>query len=166
MVAGILQNTPYWVWAVLVVLLVFGFLQSRDRTMAAAQVAVLPAIMIPLSLLAIVLSFGASTVALVAWLAGHVAAVVFNRTVLRTPRGVRYLAGEQKFSVPGSWLPLLLMMVIFAARFVNGVLRAVQPAFAASTVFAAGLSAILGFCSGMFLSRAVVTLAAKRNASA
>ena len=41
------------------------------------------------------------------------AAFLFNIYIFRAPSGVRYDAATRKFAVPGSWVPLVLMMTIF-----------------------------------------------------
>lgn len=162
MAMGILQNTPYWVWGIFVLLLVLGLSQTRARKLSRVLVFVLPAIMIPLSLSAILGMFGANALPLGAWALGIVAAFVLNTFVFRAPAGVRYDRGQQKFEVGGSWVPLLLMMTIFLARFVVGVTRAVNPALTATAAFIGIVSAVLGLCSGLFAARAMKTLAAQR----
>jgi hypothetical protein len=63
MIIGVLQNTPRWVWAVLLGLVVLGLLQTRTRRVNRLLVLLLPAIMIPLSLYAVMASFGVSVAA-------------------------------------------------------------------------------------------------------
>lgn len=162
MVRGILENTPYWVWGVFVVLLVVGLLQTRTRNVSRALVFVLPVVMIPLSFSAVAATFGIRPLPMIAWALGIGAALLLNGFVFRAPGGVRYLNELGKFEIPGSWLPLILMMTIFLARFVLGVTRAVNPALLNADLFVALASAILGFCSGLFAARAIKTLSAQR----
>jgi hypothetical protein len=163
MVTGILQNTPYWVWGIFVLLLVLGLLQTRTRNVSRALVFVLPLIMIPLSFSTIATTFGIKLLPVISWAAGIAASLALNSFLFRAPAGVRYQAG--KFEIPGSWIPLILMMTIFLARFVIGVTRAVNPALVGSDAFAAIVSAILGFCSGLFAARAIKILSAQRAAA-
>lgn len=160
MITGILQHTPYWVWGIFVLLLVLGLMQTRTRSVSRALVFLLPMIMIPLSFSTIMMTFGIKPLPVTSWVVGIAASLLLNGFVFRAPAGVRYASG--KFEIPGSWIPLLLMMTIFLARFVIGVTRAVNPSLVASDVFAASVSAILGFCSGLFASRAIKILAAQR----
>jgi hypothetical protein len=161
MVTGILQNTPYWVWGVLVLLLVLGLSQTRTRSVSPVLVFVLPLIMIPLSFYAVAASFGIRPLPLTAWALGIVAALALNRFAFRAPAGVRFLRDAGKFEIPGSWIPLFLMMVIFLARFVLGVTTAVNPALAGNEIFTGAVGAILGLCSGTFAARAMKTLSAR-----
>ena len=162
MLTGILQNTPYWVWGVFVLLLVLGLMQTRKRSVSRFLVFLLPLIMIPLSFFTIASTFGIKPLPVIAWLAGIAAAFLLNIYVFRAPACVRYDSGARKFAIPGSWVPLVLMMTIFLSRFVLGVTRAVNPALIGTDAFVGIVSAVLGLCSGLFAARAMKTLSAQR----
>jgi hypothetical protein len=155
MIIGILQNTPLWVWVVLLGLVVLGLLQARTRKVSRFLVLLVPAIMVPLSLYAVIASFGVSTVGLTAWVAGVAAAVAVNGLAFLSPKGVRYSVENQTFELPGSWVPLALMLMIFCARFAVGVSTALSASIVGTVGFVGGVSVILGTCSGLFLSRAM-----------
>jgi hypothetical protein len=161
MLIEILRHTPYWVWGVFVLLLVVGLSQTRGRSVAPALVLLLPVIMIPLSLFTVASTFGVNAISLIAWAIGVLIAFAANAFVFRAPAGVRYLRDAGKFEIPGSWIPLILMMVIFLARFVLGVTRAVNPALVGNEIFVAVVSVILGICSGAFAARAMKTFSAR-----
>ena len=164
MLLEILRNVPAWVWLIFAALLALGLLSTRPRRLPTAVVLVLPAAMTALSAFTVMSAFGARGDGPTAWAVGMVAALVFNQFVLGSPAGVRY--GQGRFELPGSWLPLALMMTIFCARFAIGLTAAVSPATAAAPRFIDAISAVLGFCSGMFLSRALVALRARSAAGA
>jgi hypothetical protein len=165
MISGILQNTPAWVWAVFIALLAFGLMQARNRRIPRILVFVLPAVMLPLSLYAVEAAFGFAPLPLSAWCIGVATAVALNQAIFQTPAGVRFVSSENKFDLPGSWLPLMLMMTIFCARFVLGVARVMNPALIGNSTFIVTVSAILGLCSGMFLARSIRILAVQRAAA-
>lgn len=164
MLAGILHNTPYWVWGVLALLLVLGLMQTRKRNVSRFLVFLLPLIMIPLSLSTVASTFGIAPLPVMAWLGGIAAAFASNMLVFQAPAGVRYDESHGKFEIPGSWIPLVLMMSIFLARFVIGFTRAVNPALVATNLFAGVVAATLGFCSGLFAARALKIISAQRAA--
>jgi hypothetical protein len=161
-VTGILQNTPYWVWGVFVLLLVLGLSQTRKRSVSRILVFVLPVVMVPLSFYAVSAAFGIKPLPLIAWAVGIAAALALNSFVLRAPSGVRYQQGQ--FEIPGSWIPLILMMVIFLARFALGFTQATNPALVGTDAFAGIVSVILGLCSGTFVARAMKTLSTQAAA--
>jgi protein-S-isoprenylcysteine O-methyltransferase Ste14 len=61
LIVQILSHTPIWVFALFVILLVFGLMQSRTRTVSLIPALQLPAGMIALSLTGIYFSFGFRT---------------------------------------------------------------------------------------------------------
>lgn len=160
MIREIIRQTPVWVWLVLAVLLVLGFLQSRPRKVPPVVALILPAIMTGLSLYSVI-SLSPHIAGFTGWGAGLVAAAILNGLVFRSPRGVRRDAGANRLALLGSWLPLALMMAIFATQFVVGVTTAISPATAVAPGFNVAITVLLGFCAGMFLSRAWFTVRAK-----
>jgi hypothetical protein len=166
MIIGILQNTPLWVWAVLVGLLALGLLQTRTRSVNRLLILLLPAIMIPLSLYAVMASFGVSIAAFSAWAAGLAMAVTVNGLVFMRPKGVRYSLEDQRFQLPGSWVPLALMLTIFCTRFVVGVSTGLNSPTVGTVGFVGCVSVVLGSCSGLFLSRAMRILSVQHHVHA
>lgn len=163
MVLAILRNAPLWVWGVLAALLILGLVQARDRKVSSLLILLLPAAMIPLSLYGVVASFGISFSALGAWAIGLGAALTLNELVFLGPRGVRYNGVDGRFEVPGSWVPLVLMLTIFSARFVFAATAAMNPSIVGAVTFIGCVSVTLGFCSGLFLSRAIRALSLRRG---
>jgi len=70
------------------------------------------------------------------------------------PGKVQFEPAQQAFRVPGSWLPLALMMAIFLLKYAVGVTLAMQPHLAHSAGFAITVSAAYGALSAVFLARA------------
>jgi hypothetical protein len=163
MVDQIARNVPVWVWLVFAALVVVGAIQTRSRPLARPFVMIAPAVMMSLSIYGVVASFGGSVGPLSAWMLGLVTAIAVNERLLLSPRGVRYDAVSARFEVPGSIVPLALMMCIFCTRFAVGTTTAVAPAVAASPGFVWVTSASLGFWSGLFLSRAIRVLRSART---
>jgi hypothetical protein len=164
-VTGILQNTPYWVWGVFVLLLVVGLSQTRTRSVSRILVLVLPVVMVPLSFFAVAASFGIKPLPVIAWTLGIAAALALNSFIFHAPADVRYQRDAGKFEIPGSWVPLILMMVIFLARFAIGFTQATNPALVGTDAFAGIVSAILGICSGLFIARAMKIFSARSAAT-
>ena len=71
------------------------------------------------------------------------------------PSNTRYDSGARIFQVQGSWVPLALMMGIFATKYFVGVASAMHPELTRQTAFALGFSALYGAFSGVFAGRAV-----------
>ena len=153
MLLQILANTPKWVFALFAALLLLGLSQMLTRRLGLSRTALLAAGMAAFSLYGTVSAFAAVPLALIAWLAGAAAVflILVNRPV---PAGTRYEAATRRFTVPGSAVPLALMMGIFFTKYAVGVTLAMQPALAHDLAFALALSALYGAFSGVFAARA------------
>ena len=78
------------------------------------------------------------------------------------PPGLRFDVQRQAFEIPGSWQPMALMMAIFFARYVVGVVLGMAPALTHDPATAAIVSSIYGALSGVFLGRMLRMLRAAR----
>ena len=152
MITQILANTPPWVFALFFVLLVFGLMQTRTRTVRKIPALLLPAGMIVLSLAGINSSFGLRPIPLVSWAIALTIAIYVGYALLRDKR-VKYDAGEKKFLVPGSWVPLVVIMAIFFAKYVYAVMHAYNAKVISTPQFVVALSAVYGLLSGYFAAR-------------
>jgi hypothetical protein len=61
----------------------------------------------------------------------------------------------REFNVPGSWLPMGLMMAMFCAKYVSGVSLTLHPELRQQSGFVLCFAAFYGAMSGIFLGRAV-----------
>lgn len=148
-----LSHIPPWVFGVLLLLVLLGYRQSRDRLVTPVYMAGIALAMLGMSLYGVVAAFGPNLAPLLAWAAGVTAVAGLGRSVVG-PRGMQ--ATPTAVRVPGSWLPAGLMLGIFTAKFGLGLATALgaplirQPGF----VLAAGL--VFGAFSGAFAARALV----------
>jgi hypothetical protein len=155
MLVEILKRTPPLVFVLFFALLALGYLQSKARVVKRSHLAILPAAMIALSFYGVLSAFGVDAIALAAWLIGTSAAVWLG-IALAVPRGAVYSAKTLSFSIPGSWLPLVLMMAIYFTKYAVGVILAQRLSVADSFEFIVLVSLAYGFLSGLFLARALV----------
>lgn len=153
MLNQILTNTPRWVWALLVVLLWIGLSQRVTRTVSLKRITIMPLAMTGFSLYGTVTAFGAEQQVLLAWLGACalLAAMVLQQPL---PPATRYDSWTGRFTLPGSWVPLLLILGIFITRYVVGAITAMQPALAHDEIFRIAFGALYGAFSGIFLARA------------
>lgn len=150
-----LQHIPVWVFALLLGLIALGLLQTRTRHVRAQRllgtnIALTLFTLVgvtqqwrPTPWLALALLSWASACLLVTWAFGQGAA----------PDGASYDLATQRFTVPGSWLPLTLFMAIFACKFVVGMVNATAPESLHSVQAAIGISALYGLFSGVLNGR-------------
>ena len=129
-------------------------MQTVPRSVTLRRATLLPLALAGLSLWGVASTF-ASVVALPGWALGLAAALTLQLR-LGIPPGARWSATEQRFELPGSWVPLAQILGIFATRYAVGVIVALHPQYRADTVFAVGASLAYGTLSGFFLGRAAV----------
>lgn len=150
-----LQHVPVWVFALLIGLIALGLLQTRTRKIRARR---LLGTNIALTLftlvgvtqqwrhtpwLALALLTWAAACLLVSWALGQGEA----------PDGASYEPATLHLTVPGSWLPLVLFMAIFACKFIVGMVSATAPGSLHSVQAAIGISALYGLFSGVLNGR-------------
>ena len=148
----IIAHTPVWVWGFFVLLVWLGSKQLRPSTLSVRRVIALPLAMTALSLFGTVSSFSEQLAALTAWALGATACAV---AVLVTPLpgAVRFDAASRSFAVPGTAMPLALMLGIFATKYALGVAIALNPLLGQSLVFALPCAVLFGGFSGIFAAR-------------
>jgi hypothetical protein len=152
MFTQILTHTPIWVWIVLAVLVKLGLSQTKPHDVSLVRVTILPLVMLALSASGVLSAFGYFPVALGGWAAGVGIALIFARNAIAV-RGATWSTETQKLHLPGNWVPLALMMGIFATKFLAGISLAMEPALATHVVFAGLCSLAYGAFSGLFLGR-------------
>ena len=150
----IIHHTPLWVWAVLAKLVAIGLWQTRLRQIGRMRVTLLPLVMIGLSFGGVLSSFGMHAIAVGGWAAGVGAALAFGRRAVAVP-GAGWSQATGLLRVPGSWLPLALMLALFALKYFAGASLALHPALVTDAVFAAACSFGFGGFSGLFLARSL-----------
>ncbi len=125
MFSQFLFHTPYWVWALLAALIWLGVKQALARRVSLRRVTMLPAAMLVFSLYGTISAFGVAPQVLLVWLlaCAGTTALLLQRAL---PPDAHYDHASQQFSLPGSWVPLLLMMALFVVKYIVRATRAIQ----------------------------------------
>jgi len=155
--ATIASKTPHWVWGLLAGLLTLGASQLKTRRVARARVAVMPLVMTPFSFFGMVSGFQASGqlgIAIALWTAacaGCMSLMLWQTTC--APAGARYNADTGTFDLPGSAVPLALIIGIFLTKYIAGIELAIQTHLVHNPLFVWSLATLYGTFSGAFLAR-------------
>ena len=165
MLISMLHHTPLWVWGLLSALLCLGLWQRRTRRVAPPALLGLPLGLLLLGLWSMLPGFQGQPLTALMWLAAGLLMLAWSRR-WPAPRGTRWLATEDRLLLPGSWLPLALIVAIFSLRYASGVSLALHPQWAASLAFQAPLALGFGGLAGLFLGRALGLLALARPSTA
>ncbi|MDB5945965.1 MAG: hypothetical protein JWQ33_991 [Ramlibacter sp.] len=156
MLGTVIAHTPAWVWGLLAALLALGLSQVRGRTVGLRRVTFMPLAMTGLSLWGAVSAFGSSpqiVAVLLAWAAAAAVTLAFIAS-MPAPAGTGYDATSRSFTMPGSWVPLALIVGIFLTKYVAGVDLAMQPSLARDGQYTLVVATIYGAFSGIFAGRA------------
>jgi hypothetical protein len=149
-----LSHVPTWVFAVLALLLAMGILFSRPRVVHPVAPSLMAVGFACYSLYGVISSFGASAANMLPWALGMAASAFLGKPYVG-PDEVNRVPGSRKVLVPGSWLPLALMMGIFAVKFFVGVVNGARMPVGTQAWFAPAVSVALGLLSGGFTARAL-----------
>lgn len=165
MLSRIIANTPVWVWALLLALLWLGFSQTRARSAGLPRILILPVVMTGLSLSGTISSFGVAPMILLTWIAAT-AIMVWLVSRRPAPAPTRYNRNTDLFLLPGSWMPMALILGIFSIKYVVGATLAMRPELAKGIEFSATIAALYGALSGVFIARAARLWKLRRQARA
>jgi hypothetical protein len=152
-IGTILKNTPTWVWGLFAALVALGMSQIRDRSVSALRVALLPAGMSLFSIWGTTSAFATAPNPVVlgaVWLAA--AAAAYLLTAGGRAAG-RYDPTSRVFRLPGSYVPLALILAVFLTKYAVGVEIAMQPSVVRDMGFALPIAALYGAFSGLFAGR-------------
>lgn len=164
MLNQILTHTPLYVWAILAFLIVRGVIALRTREVAMNKLFIIPVVMAVLSLVDVAAKFGFGGLGFTLWAATALVTVA----LLARFSGARVApAGTPgRVTVRGSAFPLVLMMAIFATKYVSSIAVAVQPQLRADARFITVVCMLFGLFTGYFVGRLVRDLRACRGFAA
>ncbi|HEX8405819.1 MAG TPA: DUF6622 family protein [Duganella sp.] len=151
MIQQIISHTPVYVWALLAFLVYRGVLATDDREVAFGKLFIIPAVMVAISLAAIdghgPLGAGVWGV----WLTGLLAGAALTGLAGKGPVVVNRGAGT--VLQRGSWLPLTMMLTVFATKYAVAVMSAMHPGLQGQTMFVLAVSVLFGLFNGFFVGR-------------
>lgn len=166
-IVDIVRQTPAWVGGLLAFLLALGFSATRGRDVPMGRLVLLPVAMTGLALWGVQSAFGATghLAALLALWAVCAAAVLAVGSRLAPPAGTRWNSAARSVHLPGSWVPMALILAVFLMKYGIGVQLAMQPPLAHDTGFAFAVTALYGLLSGFFAARLLSVLRLARGAA-
>jgi hypothetical protein len=145
----ILLHTPWWAFALLLLLLVTGVQALQTRTLPVWRVLIVPSVFIVWGKLALALQLSwSSSFLLTDWLTAALLGAALMRLSIR-PDAI-HIAGPAEIRVAGSPLPLVRNMVIFFVKYGLAVAAALNPAY--RPTIAIWDIAVSGLGSGYFLA--------------
>lgn len=154
-VSQVLIHTPIWVWLLLAFLVSRGMAALSPRDVAPNRMLILPLIFLVWGLTGLIGSRGLSVDLLVfgaAFIVGVYGGVALG-AVGPAPR-LRPETGG--LAMPGSPIPLALILISFALKYIGTVALAVEADASAHATIASGMTLIGGAFAGLFWGRTFV----------
>lgn len=146
----ILKGTPLWVWAILAALIYLGSKQLKTRVVTRYSVLIAPVVFLFVGLMAA----GRGPVGFATWAASLISVAAVTFFVWQPTGGARYETNGDQLHMPGSVVPMMLMLAIFLLNYVINVVLAINPSFRSELAWQVGPALILGALSGVFIGRA------------
>jgi hypothetical protein len=151
-----LQHIPLWVFVLFIGLIALGLQQTRTRHIRRRRLLSINVALTVLTLVGVTLQWRHTPwlgLSLLSW-TGACLLATWLIGQGQAPTTASYNPHTQRFTVPGSWVPLCLFMAIFACKFVVGMLNATTPSTLHTLNAAMGISALYGLFSGVLNGRA------------
>ena len=158
-ISQVFKNTPIWVWAILIALIVLGTHQLRPRVVSRYSVLIAPLAFLFIGLTAT----SRGSIGFTAWALALLATVAFTFFVWQPTASARYNSSTDRLHLPGSVIPMLLMLTIFLLNYVINVALAINPMLRAELSWQVGPAVVLGALSGVFIGRAATFFCMKRR---
>ena len=152
-VTQIATHAPLWVWPLLAASLWLGWSRSRPRIVSKTRLMILPVVLCGIGL-ASFFANGASLAAAAMLVAALTAGSLAGERVGRGDAAV--VDDLDRVHVPGEWVSMVLIVVIFLSRFAAGAAQDINPALAESLTIALPLALVSGFSIGLAGMRALV----------
>lgn len=151
MIQQIVSHTPTYVWALLAFLTYRGFLASQDRETSLLKVALIPLVMLGLAVSGIRGDGALGEGVWAVWALG--AAVSAGLIWQLSTRAIEVNRAAGTILQRGSWMPLGLMLAIFATKYTVAVVSVMHPELPHSLPFALSVTLLYGVFNGLFLGR-------------
>ncbi len=161
MIMSILQHVPRFVWFLLAGLIALGVSMSFTRRRSLRTAILIPLAMIMLSFYGVISVFS-QPAALAGWLAGAILALVVS-AALGLWGTVRWSQQERCLIVPGSWIPMAMIVGLFITKFCVNIMLGMHRELSNDLIFATLAGFAYGAFSGMFLARGVAMLKVARQ---
>lgn len=163
MLLQILKHTPVYVWALLSGLVSLGLMQARTRHVGLNRVVLLPAAFIGLGLWSLLPGLQALPAVAAVWLLALALGTAAGRRTPQAP-GTAWRADAGRFVLPGSWIPMGFILVIFTLRYASSVALVLHPDWRSDFAVQATLASVLGLLGGLSVGRTWALLQLRQSA--
>lgn len=148
----ILKETPWWVFLLLYILIVIGFKALKKQVVSVKRLVILPLVFIALSVHSIIIAFQLSISSISIWLGSFIVGTLISFFLVYRHK----IVVDRKHwlvQLPGSWITLVLILLIFASKYYFSYEMNASPALVKQIGFEFSLLFAYGICTGLFTGR-------------
>lgn len=147
-----LVNTPWWVYVLFFYLMFIGYRASKTHVVSLIKLCIIPAIFLFMSVHTLMTSFQINALSVGTYTGALVLGAVLGfYQIFRLALKVNHK--KLLIQVPGSWNTIILIFIIFAAKYYFGYALAADPTLSKTTGFEVSMLIVSGIVSGMFVGR-------------
>jgi len=150
LVIAILSGTPWWVFALLALLVGLGVQQLKPRIVRLPRIVVVPGVFLAWGLIALSTRAAAAPGIVLAWFIALMLGAALGWSTTRLDR-IRVDRRRGLIYLPGGWTTLVASLSVFAAKYALAVAAALRPQWHAA--IATADVAVSGLSAGYFLAR-------------
>lgn len=155
-------NTPVYVFVIFFTLLILGLIQLRERKAKTIKVLIMPLALVFYSFYSTISTFGFNFLVVGLFGLGVILIFLFSY-LIDLSKLATYNFSKEEFLIKGSFIPLVLMMLVFFAKYVLNVFQALNNPILQNFLFVGASSLFFGILSGTFLVRALAILKLKTS---
>ncbi|AIF53155.1 DUF6622 family protein [Pelosinus sp. UFO1] len=144
-------HTPWWVYLLLIYLIAVGIKSSKVRIIPFWKVFVLPTIFLFISIQTL-MTIKIEYVSIASWIVGMLVGSLLGWWQVKR-LDIKIDKKRSLIQIPGSWDTLLVMLIVFIAKYYVGYEQATNPVLVAQLKFKVSMLVLSGVCTGLFLGR-------------
>ena len=147
-----LLQTPWWVYVLLIYLIRIGIRASKERVISFKKLLILPVIFTAMSVHTLVSSFQIDLSLGLSWLISIFLGGLVGYLLIRK-HNIKVDRKNLLIQTPGTWITLVLVLIIFASKYYFGYELSVDPGLIKQTAFEFSMLFVSGVCTGLFIGR-------------
>ncbi len=145
-------HTPWWVYVLLVYLIIVGLKASKVRIIPFWKIFVLPTIFLFISIQNLMTIEDLEYLGISSWIVAMLVGSLFGWWQVKR-LDIKIDKKGSLIQIPGSWDTLLIILIIFIAKYYFGYEKATNPVLVAQLNFKVSMLVLSGACTGLFLGR-------------
>jgi hypothetical protein len=145
-------HTPWWVYLLLVYLIIVGLKASKSRIIPFWKIFVLPTIFLSISIQNLTTIENIEYLSISSWIVAMLVGSLFGWWQVKR-LDIKIDKKSSLIQIPGSWDTLLVILIIFVAKYYFGYEKATNPVLVAQLNFKVSMLILSGVCTGLFLGR-------------